>query len=64
MRDCTPEPCAQVRILLGALESNRKANRLLLVMCNLAWANVWNAPHSPGLARAGHAPGAGARDAS
>jgi hypothetical protein len=35
-----------------------------LVICNLTWANVWNAPHSPGLARPRHAPGADARDAS
>src|ERR1022692_574894 len=47
MRECTPEPCAQVRILLGAPKSNARANRLLLVICNLTWANVWNAPTPP-----------------
>jgi hypothetical protein len=36
---------------VGGAKSNTYANRLLLVMCNLTWANVWNASHSPGLAR-------------
>jgi hypothetical protein len=39
-RKCTPEPCAQVRILLGAPKSNTQANRILLVLCHLTWANV------------------------
>jgi hypothetical protein len=34
------------------------------VICNLTWANVWNAPHAPGLAHPRRAPGADARDAS
>ena len=40
MRECTPEPCAQVRILLGAHKSNTQANRTLWVICDLTWANV------------------------
>jgi hypothetical protein len=53
MRECTPEPCAQVRILLGVLKSNAQANRTILMKCHLTWANVWNAPTPP----AARAPG-------
>src|ERR1022692_927134 len=53
MRDCTPEPCAQVRILLGAPKSNTQANHILLVICHLTWANVRHAHLSP----AARAPG-------
>jgi hypothetical protein len=53
MRDCTPEPCAQVRILLEALNSNTEANRVLSASCYLTWANVRDDLLSPAV----HAPG-------
>jgi hypothetical protein len=44
MRDCTPEPCAQVRILLEALKSNTQANNVFLASYGLTWANVRHDP--------------------
>jgi hypothetical protein len=63
-RKCTPEPCAQVRILLGAPKSNAKANRSLLVICHLTWANVRQGPPLPRRPRPRHAPGPATPDAS
>jgi hypothetical protein len=46
-RKRSPEPCAQVRILLGAPKSNTRANFVFLAICRLTWANVRHDPLSP-----------------
>jgi hypothetical protein len=68
IRECTPEPCAQVRILLGALlgglKSNAQANHILWALCHLTWANARHDPLSPAARAAGRSENRGMHDAS
>jgi hypothetical protein len=63
-RQRSPEPCVQVRILLGALKSNTQANHASLAICHLTWAYARHRPPLPRRPRPRHAPGPGTPDSS